>query len=318
MIGDNLVRAWKIINDPKYHKIICSISGGSDSDIMLDICWRCDVSNKIDYVWFDTGLEYQATKDHLDYLEKRYNISIIRRRPKKPIPLACKEYGQPFVSKFISDYLSRLQKHGFTWEDRPYDELVKEYPRCQMALKWWTDSWGEGSRFNISFKKYLREFILENPPQFSISSKCCQYAKKDVIHQIIKENKYDLNIMGIRRAEGGQRSVTYKSCFLEKTDKNTDRYMPIFWYGDTQKHAYEDHYEIVHSRCYTEYGLKRTGCVGCPYGRNFEFELEVLKEHEPKLLKAVENIFSDSYEYTRKFNEFREQMRLKEKQEKAK
>ena len=36
---------------------------------MLDIVWRCDKDNKVDYVWFDTGLEYQATKDHLKYLE---------------------------------------------------------------------------------------------------------------------------------------------------------------------------------------------------------------------------------------------------------
>ena len=64
IIGDNLIRAWSKINSPKYDKIVCSISGGADSDVMLDICWRCDKDNKIDYVWFDTGLEYQATKDH--------------------------------------------------------------------------------------------------------------------------------------------------------------------------------------------------------------------------------------------------------------
>ena len=38
-ILDNLIRAWAIINNPKYRKILCSISGGSDSDIMLDIVW---------------------------------------------------------------------------------------------------------------------------------------------------------------------------------------------------------------------------------------------------------------------------------------
>lgn len=75
-ICDNIIRAWSIINNPKYSKILCSISGGSDSDIMLDIVWKCDRENKVDYVWFDTGLEYQATKDHLQYLENRYEITI--------------------------------------------------------------------------------------------------------------------------------------------------------------------------------------------------------------------------------------------------
>ena len=69
IIGDNLVRAWSKINSPIYKNGLCSVSGGSDSDVMLDICYRCDKDNKIQYVWFDTGLEYQATKEHLKYFE---------------------------------------------------------------------------------------------------------------------------------------------------------------------------------------------------------------------------------------------------------
>ena len=87
VIGDNLVRAWSKINSPKYSYILCSISGGSDSDDMMDIVWRCDKSNKVKYVWFDTGLEYQATKDHLEYLEKKYNVTIYRYKAIKSIPL---------------------------------------------------------------------------------------------------------------------------------------------------------------------------------------------------------------------------------------
>lgn len=34
IIGDNLVKAWSKINSPIYEKIICPISGGSDSDII--------------------------------------------------------------------------------------------------------------------------------------------------------------------------------------------------------------------------------------------------------------------------------------------
>ncbi len=45
-IGNNLIRAWSIINSPKYKNIVCSIYGGSDSDIMLDICYRCDKNKK--------------------------------------------------------------------------------------------------------------------------------------------------------------------------------------------------------------------------------------------------------------------------------
>ena len=102
VICDNLIRAWTIINRTKYSKIICSISGGSDSDIMLDIVWRCDKDDKVDYVWFDTGLEYEATKDHLKYLEDKYNIDIIPYKAVKPIVLTCKQYGQPFYQRKLA------------------------------------------------------------------------------------------------------------------------------------------------------------------------------------------------------------------------
>ena len=153
----------------------------------------------------------------------------------------------------------------------------------------------------------MKEFILENPPQFKISNKCCKFAKKDVAHKLIKENKYELNIVGIRKAEGGVRAAAYKNCF--DNDEDCDNYRPIFWYKDQDKIDYENAFNIVHSKCYTEYGLKRTGCVGCPFGRNFEYELEVVKQYEPKLYKAICNIFKDSYEYTRKYKEFIKQIK---------
>ena len=92
-IGDNLVRAFSKINSPLYKNIVCSISGGADSDLMLDICSKCDKENKIRYVWFNTGLEYQATKDHLKYLEEKYGVVIEEKKAIKSIPSACKQYG---------------------------------------------------------------------------------------------------------------------------------------------------------------------------------------------------------------------------------
>ena len=189
IIGNNLIKAWKIINDPKYKKIVCSISGGSDSDVMLDIVWKCDKDNKVDYVWFDTGLEYQATKDHLKYLEKKYGIKIIPYKAIKPIPLSCREYGQPFLSKQVSEFIKRLQQHNFKWEDRPFEELYKEYPNCKSALEWWCSVKGEGSKFNIGQNKWLKEFMIQNPPDFDISNVCCDYAKKKVSHKLITEYK---------------------------------------------------------------------------------------------------------------------------------
>lgn len=301
-IGDNLIRAWSIINNERYKKIICTISGGADSDIVLDICTKVDIDHKIDYVWFDTGLEYQATKDHLKFLEKKYSITIKPYKSKKPIPWTCKHKGLPFINKRASNYIARLQKHNFTFENGSFDDLYSKYPRCKSALLWWCNSY-ENSSLDIKNNKWLKEFLIQNPPSFLISDMCCQYSKKEVLHKAIKEGEYGLNISGIRKHEGGIRAVAYKSCFDEHLDE-CDNYRPIFWYTDEDKKIYEQHYGIVHSDCYTEYGLKRTGCAGCPFGRDFEEELRVIENYEPKLFKAVNNIFGDSYNYTRKYKEF--------------
>lgn len=316
IIGNNFIKAWSKINSPLYSKIICTISGGSDSDIVLDICTKCDRCNKIEYVWFDTGLEYQATKDHLEELERSYGIKIKRYKALKPIPAACKEYGQPFLSKRVSDYMSRLQHHEFKWEDEPFDILVEKYCKwsekrnkwvgCYTALKWWCNK-HESSQFNIAQNKYLKEFIVENNPHFKISNKCCKYAKKDILHEVIYTNECDLNIFGIRRAEGGTRASAYKSCFDEKLD-GCDEYRPIFWYKNDTKEKYNTHFGICNSKCYTEYGLQRTGCSGCPFGRDFEYELQVIEKYEPKLFNAVNNIFGESYEYTRQYKEFSKEL----------
>lgn len=338
IIGDSLIRAWSKINNSKYEKIVCSISGGSDSDVMLDICTKCDKDNKIEYVWFDTGLEYQATKNHLKYLEEKYGINIMPYKAIKPIPLTCKQYGQPFLSKQVSEFMQRLQKYNFKWESDDFDILIKKYcieisnenafkngkikngvkeykgkyyRGCVSALLWWCNKYKKGSKFNVSYNKWLKEFIIENPPEFKISNTCCKYAKKDVVHKLLSDFEYDLNIVGIRKSEGGARSSAYKSCFDEngKSKKNTyDNYRPLFWYKNSDKEEYDKHYEITHSLCYTEYGLKRTGCCCCPYGRDFEYELKITKEYEPKLFTAVNNIFGDSYEYTRKYKEFCKEM----------
>ena len=286
-----------------YDNILVSISGGSDSDILLDLVNRsAEDKSKIHYVFFDTGVEYEATKKHLMYLEEKYSVKIERIRAEKPVPYVANHYGQPFLSKYASEMLSRLQKHGFDWSDDTYENLAERFPNCKGALKWWCNERGEGSKFNINRNKYLKEFIMENPPTFKISNKCCYYAKKILSAKYERENKIDLKIYGVRKAEGGVRASAYKSCFTDKGDMA--EYRPMWWFTNEDKENYEKVCGITHSECYTKYGLKRTGCAGCPLGRDFTKELDVIQEHEPRLYAAVMKIFGDSYDYTLKYREF--------------
>lgn len=308
LIVDSFIKANSVINSPLYDTVLCSISGGSDSDVMLDLISRVDLDKKVKYIWFDTGLEYQATKDHLEYLEQKYNITIEREKAIKAIPTSCREYGQPFLNKHVSDMMYRLQRHNFKWENKPFTELIEEYPKCKSALQWWCN---KNTVLNINRNKYLKEFIIHNPPNFKISSKCCDYSKKKTSAKAQKKYNADLVVIGLRRAEGGLRSIKYKNCYSVK-DNNVDDYRPIFWYKDGTKEAYEEKFNIVHSACYTKYGYRRTGCCCCPFGKNLDEELEITRIFEPKLYKAVCNVFKESYEYTRKYREFVQLMKAKE------
>lgn len=286
-----------------YRRIAVSVSGGSDSDVMIDMFSKCDPNKKVRYVFFNTGLEYEATKNHLDFLEQKYGITIEREKAIKPIPLSCKQFGQPFLSKFVSEMISRLQKHNFQWEDLPYEELLVKYPKCKSAIDWWCNKKGEGSSFNIKRNKLLKEFLIKYPPKFKISNKCCKYAKKDVGANYIKDNNIELNVTGVRKAEGGIRATRYKNCFDRNDD--CDNYRPLFFFTDKDKLEYKTYFEITYSDCYEKWGMQRTGCVGCPYGRNLEEELKIVQTYEPKLYSAVCSVFKDSYEYTRQYYHFR-------------
>lgn len=318
LIGDSIIITYAKLK--QYKKIMCSISGGSDSDILIDLCQKYDNADKIVYVFFDTGLEFKATKAHLEYLEDRYGVQIQRIRAIKTVPVCCKTYGQPFLSKQVSEWIERLQRHDFQWENEPFDVLIQRYPRCRAALRWWCNDFerkaeGKESSFNIGYNQYLKEFMVANPPSFRISNKCCHYAKKMVAKHFKEQGKFDLNMYGVRKAEGGVRKNAYKTCF-SVSEEGCDEYRPIFWYLSNTKSVYETHYNIRNSQCYNEYGLKRTGCAGCPYSKNFEIELEVMQQNEPRLYKAVNNIFAESYAYTRKYREFVQMMRKKNVEEK--
>ena len=259
------------------------------------------------YVWFDTGLEYRATKDHLCYLEDRYGIEILRRRAKKSIPLCAREYGQPFVSKYVSAHMERLQHHGFQWEDEPFEELVERYPKCVSALKWWCNRWtkyeGEPGWFDIGRNKLLKEFIVDSPPTFAISNKCCTYAKKYVASDVYKDLNIDIELIGIRKREGGARAAISK-CFSAH-DEKADTYRPLLWFSNRDKADYVRLFGIHHSDCYTLWGFTRTGCVGCPFNRNASSELMTAEMFEPRLARAARKVFADSYEYTRMYNDYK-------------
>jgi len=315
---------------------ICSYSGGADSDILIDVIERTrEIFNlpPVKYVFFNTGLEMKATKDHVKATAEKYGVEIETVRPKVNIVMASRKYGIPFVSKIMSAGLSEWQKKGVPLSvAQEYDqaedkqakraELKERYPKCESVLNFLCccNSKGEprpNIQLVINSSKYMRDFIGEYPPDFKVSAECCTHCKKNVAHQIQKG--YEMVITGERRDEGGMRSVPRKDntsmCFTE-TASGQYRLRPLYYVSDADKAWYKEYYGLRYSDAYEVYGLTRTGCCGCPISYKAVDDLELIRPYEPNLVKAAWNVFGKSYLYRQKYNAYKAERMEQEKAEK--
>lgn len=153
----------------------------------------------------------------------------------------------------------------------------------------------------------MKEFLCEAKPDIEFSSECCELSKKRPMREFAREINADLEITGERKSEGGIRATSHSSCFEEKA--GADKYMPLFFWNNETKEYYKETEGIVYSDCYEVYGLKRTGCAGCPFALGIKEELSIMKKYEPNLHKACVNIFGDSYRLTRDYRKYAKMQR---------
>lgn len=305
---------------------ICSYSGGADSDILIDLIERTRMMipslPTVDYVFFNTGLEMQATKDHVKATAEKYGIEIEECRPKISIVTAVRRCGVPFLSKRMSRNINDLQKKKVSIsivdeynksENKPekFSEIVSRYKGCKVLIRTMccTDKDGnpvKPSQHSFNSAKYLLDFLSDCPPDFEISAKCCDYCKKEPAHDIQKH--YDMIITGEREAEGGARSEVNINngtmCFFETGDGKF-RLRPLYYVSNKDKAWYKEYYGVRYSDAYEVYGLTRTGCCGCPISYKAVEDLEKIAPYEPNVVKAAWNIFGKSYEYRKKYNEYK-------------
>ena len=201
-------------------------------------------------------------------------------------------------------------------------ELKARYPKCESTINFLCGCNSKGEprpeiQLVINSSKYMLDFIKENPIPFKVSNKCCTYCKKNLAHDIQKS--FDMVITGERRDEGGMRSVPRKDntsmCFTESANGQF-RLRPLFYVSDADKQWYKEYHGITYSDAYEVYGMKRTGCCGCSISANAVKDLELIKEHEPKLYKAAWNVFGDSYRYRQQYNEYKAKRAAEDKKRK--
>lgn len=313
---------------------ICSYSGGSDSDIMIDLIEKARRKYNlppVKYCFFNTGLEMMAIKNHVKDMEKKYHVNIREYRPDKNIVQATREYGIPFVSKIMSSAMDTVQEKKIPLSIKEeYDnatdkaakrqELKERYPQAEQGINFicCCNSKGEPRpdiQLVINSSKWMYDFMKENPPDFKISAKCCDYCKKDIAHKVQKD--YEMIITGERRDEGGMRSVPKKAdangtmCFSEQSNGQF-RFKPLYFVSDKDKEWYKEQNGIKYSDAYEVYGLTRTGCCGCSISSKAIEDLELIRPYEPNIVKAAWNIFGDSYAYRQQYKEYVAKRRKRE------
>lgn len=321
----------------QHPKAICSYSGGADSDILLHLIEKArkivPSLPPVKYVFFNTGLEMKATKDHVKEVAEKYGVEIETVRPKVNIVLATRKYGQPFVSKIMSQGIEGLQKKKIPLEiydeynnaedkEAKRKELRERFPGCESTINFLCccNSKGEprpNIQLVINSSKYMLDFIKECPPDFKISAQCCNFCKKHLAHEVQKD--YEMIITGERRDEGGMRSVPRSGeqnqamCFTENANGQF-RFRPLYYVSDKDKEWFKQTEGIRYSDAYEVYGMKRTGCCGCPISYRATDDLELIRPHEPNLVKAAWNVFGDSYRYRQKYVEYKRDRMAKEQQ----
>lgn len=260
------------------HNSICvSVSGGSDSDIIVHMIatYFRQFLPKIHFVFADTGLEWTATREHIKYLQSKYDMKIDTVRGMSVVT-AVRTCGVPVISKRHSDVINAY---------------CRDVPSSIRKINATKEEVG-GYAFSPKHRA-LADACKERG--IAVSSKCCNKSKKDPLNEYAKQHNCDLSITGERKAEGGQRAASHTSCFEPNNHGRRGKYMPLFYWDDGTKRYYKEHEGIVYSDCYEVYGMKRTGCVGCPFNSRANEDLKLMQEHQPNLLKACLNVFGVAY-----------------------
>jgi len=239
-----------------FTKFYLAYSGGRDSHFLFWFIKTILKDETIKIISVNTRLE------HPEISTRMYNNADKVLIPKLTPQEIKEKVGIPCFTKQQDDYISRFQRGSRALSTLDFINGHKK------------------TKFKMSNRP--RELLLNNKLH-KISSKCCEYLKKKPFKEFEKRTGLK-SIQGIRSSESIMRNK-YKTCF----HKNGS-FTPIHDLTDDLLKKIEVKFNIEIPKIYKY--LKRTGCMGCPYGRNIELELSLLNEVQRK--KTIE-YFEESY-----------------------
>lgn len=252
-------------------KVAISFSGGKDSTVLLHIARQ--VYPDIPAVFYDTGLEYPEIREHVKTFD---NVEWIK--PKKTFKQVVLEYGYPVVSKETSRKIHDL-KH------------TKSEAMRRLRLEGIRQN-GTYSPRSIMPKKWM--YLVDAP--FDIGDRCCYFLKKSLSHSYTNKTgnhmiiatmaeesslrltdwiKHGCNAFTATDPKGKPMSFWTEQDVLEYITKYNVPIAKV--YGDVQRKEEDG--------CFYCTGRRRTGCMFCMYGVQFDSRpnrFEAMKETHPK------------------------------------
>ena len=251
----DLESKFKKIDKSKYY---LSYSGGKDSHFLYWFIKEYLKDNEIEIVGVNTYMEHPEIRDRI-----LKNCDVVLYPKLKPFEIKEK-YGSPCFSKIQDEFIKRYQSGN----------------RSNNTMKYVLGN--EKTMFKLNKKAKI---LLLNDKLHKISPLCCKYLKKEPAAVFLKKTgKHP--ILGVRGSESKLRGSKYKSCFTK--DK---KFTPLHDLSDELLDMIYQKYKIETPKIYSI--LSRTGCMGCPYGKNVELELSTLPNNQRNF---VCRYFKESYE----------------------
>lgn len=247
-----------------------SYSGGKDSHFLYWFIKEYLKRDDIKIVGINTYME------HREILARILKNSDIVLQPKMTPMEIKKQYGIPCFSKIQDDFINRYQNGSRS------KSLMERINSRKFVGK---DNKIHSSSFSLN--KKARELLFADKLH-RISPMCCKVLKKNTAHEFEKKTGLKA-ILGVRGDEGAMRKTQYKSCFTKDM-----KFTPLWDLTDELQEKIIEKYNIEVPEVYKY--IKRTGCMGCPYGSykgDTQKELDLLKD---KQREYVINYFRESYE----------------------